>query len=139
MQDRKVNLVPFNQPLILNGTATFGEILMNLVSLITLGMYAGILFKKRALGRNLLLFFLISFVIEALQFILRVGAFDITDIIANTLGGLIGLMLFKAIERVFDNSVKAQKFVNIVAVIGTSVMILFLVLLKTNNLGIRYQ
>ena len=76
---------------------------------------------------------------EALQFIFRVGAFDITDIITNTLGGIIGLMIFKAIEKVFKNSVKAQKFINIIAAIGTVLMISLLLLLKMNMLPVRYQ
>lgn len=76
---------------------------------------------------------------KGFQFILRVGAFDITDTITNTLGGIIGLMIFKAIEKVFKNSVKALKFINVIAAIGTVLMILFLLLLKTNNLWIKYQ
>ena len=76
---------------------------------------------------------------EALQFILRAGAFDITDIITNTLGGIIGLMIFEAIEKVFNNSVKAQKFINIIAAIGTVLMISLLLLLKMNMLPVRYQ
>jgi glycopeptide antibiotics resistance protein len=70
---------------------------------------------------------------------LRVGAFDITDTITNTLGGIIGLLIFKAIEKVFKNSVKAQKFINITAAIGTVFMILMLLLLKMNMLPLRYQ
>ena len=54
------------------------------------------------------LFFLISLFVEAHQFILRVEAFDITDTITNTLGGIIKLLIFKAIEKIFNNSVKAQ-------------------------------
>jgi glycopeptide antibiotics resistance protein len=77
--------------------------------------------------------------VEGLQFIFRVGAFDSTDTITNTVGGLIGLLLFKAIEKLFKNSVKAQKFINIIAATGTALMMLFLVLLKTNHLWIRYQ
>ena len=80
-----------------------------------------------------------SLIVEVLQFILRVGAFDITDTITNTLGGIIGLMIFKAIEKVLKNSVRAQKFINIIAATGTVLMILFLLLLKTNNLWIKYQ
>ena len=85
------------------------------------------------------LFFLISLIVETLQFILRAGAFDVTDTITNTLGGIVGLMIFKAIEKVFKTSAKAQKFINIIAATGTVIMILFLLLLKTNNLWIRYQ
>ena len=139
MKERKVNLIPFNQPLILNGEANFGEVLMNVMIFLPLGIYAGILFKRWSFGRNLFLCFLISFVIEALQFILRVGAFDVTDIIANTLGGLLGLVLFNGIERVFNNSLKAQKFINTVATIGTVLILVLLFLLKTDNLGVRYQ
>ena len=76
---------------------------------------------------------------EVLQFILRIGAFDTTDIITNTLGGIIGLMIFGAIEKVFNNSVKTQKFINIIAAIGTVLMILLLLLLKMNMLPVRYQ
>ena len=46
---------------------------------------------------------------------------------------------YKGIEKIFKNSVKAQKFINILATIGTFVMILFLFLLRTNQLWIRYQ
>jgi glycopeptide antibiotics resistance protein len=139
MENRKVNLIPFSEPLILNGKIDFGEIIMNVVIFVPLGIYAGILFKRWIFGKNLFFFFLISLIVEGLQFILRVGAFDITDTITNTLGGIIGLMIFKAIEKVFKNSVKAQKFINIIAAIGTVLMILFLLLLKTNNLWIKYQ
>ena len=132
MENRKVNLIPFSEP-------SIGEIIMNAVIFVPLGIYAGILFKRWTLGKNILFFFLTSLIIEGLQFILRVGAFDITDIITNTLGGIIGIMIFKAIEKVFINSVKAHKFINIIAATGTIIMILFLVLLKTNNLWVKYQ
>ena len=139
MGNRKVNLIPFKEFLILNGKIDFGEIIMNVIIFVPLGIYAGTLFKRWFFGKYLFFFFLPSLIVEGLQFIFRVGAFDITDIITNTLGGIIGLMIFKAIEKVFKNSVKAQKFINIIAAIGTVLMLLFLLLLKTNNLWIKYQ
>ena len=139
MGNRDVNLIPFNEFLTLNGKIDFGEIIMNVVIFVPLGIYAGILFKRWLIGKNIFFFFLISLIVEGLQFILRVGAFDITDIITNTLGGIIGLMIFKTIEKLLKNEFKAQKFINIIAAIGTALMILFLILLKTNHLWIRYQ
>jgi glycopeptide antibiotics resistance protein len=139
MENRSVNLIPFSEFLILNGKIDFGELIMNVIIFVPFGIYAGVLFKRRMFGKSLFFFFLLSLIIEGLQFIFRLGAFDITDIITNTLGGVIGLMIFKAIEKVFKNSVKAQKFINITASIGTVLMILFLLLLKTNNLWIKYQ
>ncbi|MBF9255544.1 VanZ family protein [Pontibacter sp. 172403-2] len=139
MGNRSVNLIPFSEPLILNGKIDVGEIILNVVVFVPLGIYAGILFKRWTLGKKLFFFFLTSLIVEALQFILAVGAFDVTDIITNTLGGIAGFMIFKAIERVFNNSVKAQKFINITAALGTALMILFLFLLKMDMLPIRYQ
>ena len=128
-----VNLIPFSEPI------DRGEIILNVVIFVPLGIYAGVLFTKWSFGTKFLFIFLTSLMFEALQFILRIGAFDITDIITNILGGVIGLMIFKAIEELFNNSVKAQEFINIIAVIGTVLMISLLLLLKMNMLPIRYQ
>jgi glycopeptide antibiotics resistance protein len=134
MEKRSVNLIPFNEPVILSS-----ENILNIMIFTPLGVYAGILFERWIFGKKLFFAFLISLIVEALQFILAVGAFDITDIITNTLGGIIGLLLFNAIEKRFNTRVKAQKFINITAAIGTALMILLLVLLKMNMLPVRYQ
>ncbi len=112
---------------------------MNVIIFIPLGIYAAILFKRWAVAKNVFLFFLTSLMVETLQFTFRLGAFDVTDIITNTLGGIIGLMTFKIIEKLFKNSMKAQKLINVIAATGTILMLLFLLLLKTNNLPLRYQ
>jgi glycopeptide antibiotics resistance protein len=138
MEDRKVNLIPF-ETLISNGKIGLGEIIMNVVIFVPLGLYAGVLFKRWNFLKNLFFFFLTSLIVEGLQFILSVGAFDITDTITNTLGGVIGLMIFRAIAKVFKSSGRAQRSINIIAAAGTVLMILFLLLLKTGNLWIRYQ
>ena len=139
MGNRRVNLIPFGESLILNGKIDVGEIILNVVIFIPLGIYAGILFERCIFGKKLFFFFLISVIVEGLQFILAVGAFDITDLITNSSGGIIGLMIFKAIEKAFNNSVKTHKFINLIAAIGTVLMILFLLLLKVDMLPVRYK
>ena len=116
-----------------------GEIVLNVMIFVPLGIYAGVLFEKWIFGKKLFFFFLISLLVEGLQYILRVGAFDIIDIINNTLGGIIGLMLFEGLKKAFNNKVKAQKFINIMAATGTVLMILFLVLLKMDLLPVKYR
>src|SRR3954451_16331088 len=133
MESRSVNLIPFSESSISNGKIDFSEIILNVVIFVPLGIYAGVLFKRWTFGIKLFFCFLISLLFEALQFILRIGAFDITDIITNTVGGIIGLIIFKAIEKVFNNSVKAQKFVTIIAAIGTVLMISFLIITKNEH------
>lgn len=134
MEKRHVNLIPFSEPSILSS-----ENILNVVIFVPLGIYTGMLFERSTFGKKLLFFFLLSLIVEGLQYILGAGAFDVTDIITNTLGGIIGLTLFKAIEKAVNNSVKAQKFINIIAATGTILMILLLVLLKMNLLPVRYQ
>ena len=136
---RRINLIPFSETFFLKGKLDLGEIIMNVVIFLPLGIYAGILFARWNFGKKVFLIFLISLMIEGLQFIFRVGAFDITDIITNALGGIIGLMIFNAIKKVFNNNLKAQKFINIIAALGTVLMILLLLLLKLNMLPVRYK
>ena len=45
---------------------------------------------KRILGFVALTAFLLSLTIESLQWILRVGLFELTDIVLNTLGAIVG-------------------------------------------------
>jgi len=133
MGNRSVNLIPFGEHI------DPGENISNVVIFIPLGVYAGVLFTRWTFGTKLLFIFLTSLMFEVLQFIFKVGAFDITDMITNTSGGIIGLMIFGAIKKGFNNRVKAQKFINIIAAIGTVLMISLLLLLKMNMLPIRYQ
>ena len=139
MEDRRVNLIPFGEAFISNGKMDAGEIISNVVIFIPLGIYTGVLFRRWTWGSKLCFFFLVSLIFEGIQFILRIGAFDITDIISNTFGGIIGLMIFEAIEKVFKNSIWSQKFINIIAAIGTVLIISLLFLLKMNMLPVRYQ
>ena len=132
MQNRNINLIPF-------GKIDVSETILNVVIFVPLGIYAGVLFKRWGFVKKIFFFFLISLLFEGLQFIFRIGAFDITDIITNILGGIIGLLIFQAIEKLFNNSLKSRKFITIIAAIGTVLMISLLLLLKLNMLPIRYQ
>lgn len=134
MGDRRVNLIPFSEPLII-----ISENILNVVIFVPLGIYVEVLFERWVFRNKLFLFFFFSLLIEGLQYTLRVGAFDVTDLITNTLGGIIGLIISKVLENAFNNRFKAQRFINQIAVIGTVLMILLLVLIKVNMLPIRYQ
>ncbi len=134
MEERRVNLVPFNGRAVLHG-----ETIMNVVIFVPFGMYVGVLFRQWTLGKKYFFFFIISFLFEALQFIFKVGAFDITDIIANTLGGAIGILIFYAISKLFGDPLKTKKFIIIIAATGTVLVLTLLLLLKLNMLPVRYQ
>lgn len=131
---RNINLIPFNESLIVNGKIDFSEIIMNMVIFMPLGIYVEIIFSKWSTAKKFSIFFIISLICEVLQFIFAVGASDITDIINNTLGGIIGFLIFKVIVKIFNNRDKAHKVVNVIAVIGTVLMILLLAIILIINL-----
>src|SRR5881398_2542352 len=75
MGNRRISLIPFKEPLFLNGRIDVSEVILNIVIFVPLGIYAGILFKRWNIGKKLFFFFLASLIVEGLQFILAIGAF----------------------------------------------------------------
>lgn len=132
--ENNINLIPYKAPLILNGKVDYGEMILNVLIFIPLGVYIGILFKNMSVVKKFVTFFLTSFIFEVLQFTLKIGAFDITDIINNTMGGILGFFLYKITEKIFKNSSTAQKIVNVIALIGTIFVVTTLLYLKINKL-----
>lgn len=139
MAKRSFNLIPFGGSENAQGQLDYLEIVLNILIFIPLGVYSAVLSKRWTFIKKLSVPFLISFLFEALQFILRIGAFDITDIFTNTIGGLLGLFLPMVLQKIFKDQARTQKLINLIGVIGTLIIITLLLLLKLNLLPIRYQ
>ena len=137
MQNRSVNLIPFKS-WFFSGKIDAAEVVSNIIVFVPLGIYTCMLFTW-SFAKKLFFFFSCSLFIEMLQLIFAVGAFDTTDIVTNTVGGIIGWMLYKAIEKVLNSTVRTYRFINVIAIIATASMLLLLVLLKMNMLPIKYQ
>ena len=88
-QSRSLNLVPFA-----GYSSSKHEMFDNLIAFIPLGLLLGVNFKQMSLQRKLAFVTLFSFTAEVVQFILAIGRTDITDVIMNSLGGLLGLVLY---------------------------------------------
>ena len=116
---RNVNLVPYSAPTRLNGVVIRSEMYLNMLIFVPFGIYLEILFKKWNFLQKAFLFFLVSLSLESLQYIFAAGASDITDIINNVLGGILGILLYKVLKRLLKDNRKTQKLMNNVALIGT--------------------
>lgn len=107
------NLVPFgtisaylfDNDIVLQSFA-LSNILGNIVIFVPLGIYAMLINRKKSMIVNTSLVALFSVVAEILQFIFKVGATDIDDVILNTIGGLIGVTLYKVIHFIFKSKTK---------------------------------
>ena len=121
---RAVNLIPFYYD---NEVSMhLSEVIKNLLIFIPFGLYLGML--GMGLGKSALTGFIFSLTMELCQYIFAIGGSDITDIITNTLGTLIGATLYLVLTLIFNNKVKLNKVLNLLALIVTVLFISFIIL-----------
>lgn len=130
---RSINLIPFRGSVIINGHVDISEIIWNALIFIPCGIYFCSLFKNWSFLKKILVFVGISLFYEVFQFILAIGRSDITDIIENTLGGIIGIGIYMIISKIFKTEEKTLKFITICAALATVLMIIFLSILLLAN------
>lgn len=120
---QNVNLTPYAAPSRINGEIVRSEMILNAIIFIPFGIYLEMLVKKWPFLIKLFGVLLGSCFLEGMQYILAVGATDITDVIQNVLGGFIGLLLYKIYERWINNQHQAHERMNQVALFGTLLML----------------
>lgn len=117
---RTINLIPFKEN-------ALKEILINIFLFIPYGMYLRELTKKKSLTVGIII--LTSFIFEVLQYILHIGISDITDVMMNTLGGMIGILLISILEKKRENSKGLDNSIKYLLSIIPFIMIFLLFLL----------
>jgi len=123
---RSLNLIPFDR----NG---YSEMICNVIIFVPLGLLLSINFGQISVWRKLAFIFVFSLVIEIIQFVTAIGVADLTDVITNTGGGLIGLVLY-AWSKTYVYDEKLDRY--ILYIIST-LLIVFL-LLRTFIFKVRY-
>ncbi|MCC0658502.1 glycopeptide resistance protein VanZ1 [Clostridioides sp. ES-S-0123-01] len=132
MNLRSINLVPFAGSLIINNRVDISEIILNVAIFIPFGIYVCMLKEEWSFIKKVAPIFGVSLAFETLQYIFALGASDITDLIGNTLGGIIGIAVFMLLSKIFKNN--TIKIINILALIVTIIVVLFLGLVIFSNL-----
>ena len=114
--DLSLTLTPF-LPMI----ADFKNTILNIILFIPLGIMLPFLWKKyNSLRATLIFGFCMSLAIELLQ-ILTYRATDINDLIANTVGAVLGYFVFRVISCMFPSKTKFATRKNEIAVVMVSV------------------
>jgi len=126
-KNRSINIIPFMGSVLVNGRIYISEIINNIVVFIPIGIYVCMLKKDWPILKQISVGFFISLGIEVLQFVLAIGATDITDLIGNTLGGIVGIGVFYLFSKVFKN--KTNNIINILALIATILLIVLISIL----------
>lgn len=130
---RSVNLIPFGQSVIINGKIDLDEIINNCLIFIPVGIYIEILGKNRKFYQKIIPIFLITIFLEISQYVLHIGATDITDIMMNTLGGIVGILSICMLYKIFKNREKVNQILGILALICTVMVVAFLGVLMVVN------
>lgn len=132
MEYRNINLIPFRGSVITNGRIEVGEIVLNILIFVPLGVYTSILKSRWGFLKRTAPAFFTSLTFEVLQYMFGIGATDITDLIGNTLGGIIGILFFGLLSKLLKEH--TIKFINVIAAIGTILIVgLSLLLILANG------
>ena len=114
MDDRHVNWIPFSAPLIVNGEVDFIEMVINLLFFIPLGVCLPLIKTDWSIWRSIALGLLLSLLFESLQFLFAIGMTDVTDVLLNTSGVVLGLIVYHLFVKFLQT--QARKWVNVIGV-----------------------
>ena len=128
---RSINLIPFDmiaeQDFTLN---VWGNILM----FIPLGLYFANFMKQFHFWKVLGAIIGTSLSIEVLQYILKRGASDIDDLLLNTVGGLIGIVIYLVFKGLFKSKERVHVAISFLSIVVGIPVILLVILLFVYNL-----
>lgn len=104
---RQYNLIPFKTIDLylfgfdkLNFIIIFNNLLGNVLVFMPLGFFLPMFFARlRKLKWLTFVSFLCTAAVEVTQLIFKVGSFDVDDLILNTLGGVVGYLVFLILEK----------------------------------------
>ena len=118
---QEIKLVPFAAD-DANGGSTPREVLANIVLFLPFGLYLGLLAPAWTWWKGVVVIAVASLVLEVAQFVLAVGSSDVTDLITNTVGGVVGLGLLALARRGFP--ARTTMVMTRVCLVGTVLAVL---------------
>ncbi len=120
---RSVNFIPFHYDKEIGAAFHLTEVLENVLIFVPMGIYLQMLMPKTKLYVKIMMIAGTSFLLETMQYVLAVGRSDITDVLTNTVGGLLGLVVYLMAVWLIGNRTKANRLFSILAGIVSVVVI----------------
>ncbi len=136
-EGRIINLIPLLGSFDDNGVILFSEIRNNILAFIPLGIYVCMLKPLWSFVKKVLAVAVVTLTFEMTQFIFVIGRADITDMLSNTLGGVVGIAAYALSFKLLKG--KTNKVINVLAAVLTTLVLLFVALLVANNRWIRIR
>ena len=123
---RTINLIPYAD-FVQKDFDVFG----NLIIFIPLGIFLCIYSKDAKIWPKALAIFLFSMALETFQFIFALDVADITIVINNMIGGLLGIGIYILLKKAMKDDTKVKSFMAIFTVV---MLALFFVIWASINL-----
>lgn len=135
---QSINLIPFCTIIeylfpvnIISKSFALSNLLGNIVIFVPLGIYIMLINRNKSIVVNTIITAFISIFVEVVQFIFRLGVTDIDDVILNTIGGLVGIILFQVIHLIFKSNTKLV--VSIIIPLGGVLAFFILILVNIKH------
>lgn len=131
MNERRIiNLIPLLGSFD-DGVIRFSEIRVNILAFIPLGIYICMLKAPGSFVKKILTIVGLTFVFEIIQLIFAIGRADITDVLSNTLGGIIGIGIYALLSKVLKG--RTNKVIHVLAGVFTILALLLVALLLVSH------
>ena len=115
---RVINMIPLKE-------YDSSDVYNNIRIFVPLGIYIRMLKSKWSFMKKLLPIIGLTLAFEIIQFVLAIGRSDITDILANTLGGTIGIAIYELLFKILKH--RTNKILNLFALVVTSCAMIFII------------
>lgn len=120
---RNINLIPFYYATSVGTRFHLTEVLENVFIFVPYGIFLCMLRNEPRFWQKIALIFGSSLALETAQYILAVGSSDITDVITNTFGGILGIGGYYLIVKCLRNRERVDVIITILAVIVTLMLL----------------
>ena len=95
--------------------ASYVNIIGNVAAFIPFGLLLPLaIWKTMGCAKTVALTFCFSLAVECVQLLTQVGSFDVDDLILNTLGGLLGWLLYRLIRWLYRRNLHGKNTVSAV-------------------------
>ena len=128
---RQLNLIPFHYETSVAYITHMKEVIYNILIFVPAGVYFTAFLGKRKWWLGIGASFFVSLTFETVQWIFSIGVSDITDLIMNTTGVLVGVGLYYLLKKIFKE--KTNKIILALAAIVTILFVSLIIIILINN------
>jgi glycopeptide antibiotics resistance protein len=132
---RELNLIPLAGSFTGNGTFRYGEVIENVLVFVPLGIYICMLKPIWSFAKKIVPIVATTVAFEVIQYAFAVGRADITDVLGNTLGGIIGIGMYAALSKILGNG--TRRVLNLLCLVLTVGALLLFMIVLMNTLRSR--